>query len=863
VNKITKSAWISPPIILTVIIGIILSITASFTTYNLEHKRILAEFRQLAIDRAAMLDQENRAVNLEVLEGIRGLFRSSEEVTRAEFRIFVTETIVRHPTIQALEWIPHIPAPKRGSYESAARIDGLTDFQIREKRDGQMITAANREEYFPVYFVEPLAGNMKAVGFDLASNPTRLTALIEARDSEKPVATARITLVQETAKQAGFLVFLPIYHGEPKTMAERQESLFGFALGVFRIGDMVERSIGKIEMKVYLSDITDPIRPELLYPSERQDNPDTFEISHNYRLEVGGRTWELEFFPTSAYLEAHYEIGKTWLVLVIGLIFTVLIMLRFKTATERQAVIEAEVIKRTAELSASEKQTKTILDTAVHGMVMIDQNGIVQSFNPAAQKVFGYGNEEAIGQNIRMLMPEPFATAHDGYIQHHLRTGKQKIIGHGREVIGLRKNGEQFPMWLSVGVSENDELKLFVGSIVDITERKRAETEIRKLSLALEQSPNLAIITDLAGNITYVNSAFTAVTGYTREEVISQNPRILKSAETDPATHRKLWKTIIVGEVWRGEIQNQRKNGNAYWASVSISPLKNEDGEITHFISLQEDITIRKEAEAALITAKETAEAANVAKSEFLNVMSHELRTPLTVILGYTPVLSKIDNFPAAKKLRAELGKEPLDLKTISKLLDQLLRTFASLGGKMDGSGRHLLTLINDLLDLSKIEAGKMELQRTSLATGTIIESVCHDFSVKVKEKGITLTCQTDGKVVFVDEIRLRQILINLVGNAIKFTNEGEIRVSAEKIDNHVVFRIRDSGCGIPPDKLNAVFDRFRQVDSSSTRAAGGTGLGLAITKKLVELHGGNISVESEMDKGSTFSFTIPDSQIS
>jgi len=861
-----KSIWLTPAIILTAVIGIIISIMASFTTYNMEHKRILAEFRQLAIDRAASLDQENKAINLEVLEGIRGLFRASDKVTRMEFQTFVIETIARHPTIQALEWIPRIPASDRSSYESAARTDGLADFQIREKHDGQMVAAANRSEYFPVYFVEPLAGNMKAVGFDLASNPIRLAALIQSRDSGKPIATARITLVQETAKQAGFLVFLPIYNGKkPKTVTKRQENLLGFALGVFRIGDMVKRSIGEAEIKVHLHDITDATKSRLLYPSEYQDTPYTFGIFYTHKLEVAERIWELQFFPTPSYLKEHHVMWKTWIALVIGFGFTILIMLRFKTAAEQQIIIEMEVQERTAELSTSEKRTKIILDTAVHGIIMINQGGIVQSFNPAAEKIFGYEREVVVGQNISMLMPDPFTSEHDKYLEHHLQTGARKIIGVGREVIGLRKNGETFPMWLSVGTSEIDEQRFFVGSVVDITDRKKADAEIRKLSLAVEQSPNLTIITNLTGNIIYVNAAFEAVTGYTYDEVIGKNPRILKSAKTSPTVHRELWKTILAGKVWRGEVQNLRKDGAFYWASVSISPLKDELGNITHFIGLQEDITLRKEAESTLIAAKESAEQANVAKSEFLNVMSHELRTPLTVVLGNLPFIVALGELklvegektlPSVRKLAAALNENPEDPVRIACL--GVMKQLSGLGTRMNGQGKHLKTLIDDLLDLSKIEAGKMDLDKQSVSSSGIVSGVVTDMQVKAGEKDISLIHSGADNKVVADEIRLRQILINLIGNAIKFTDKGHVEVIIRQIDGYTEFRVKDSGCGIPANQVGMVFDKFTQTDSSATRKAGGTGLGLAITKRLIELHGGEISVESELGKGSSFIFTIP-----
>jgi len=744
VNKNIKPVWFSLAIILTTTIGIVFSISASFTTYNLEHKRILAEFRQLAIDRAAMLNQENKAINLEVLEGIRGLFRSSKKVTRAEFKTFVTGTITRHSTIQALEWIPRITVSKRDQYELEARTDGLTNFQIREKRNGQMLRANNREEYFPVYFVEPLAGNTKALGFDLASNKTRLDALIKSRDSGKPVATSRITLVQETAKQAGFLVFLPVYHGEPKTISERREHLVGFVLGVFRVGNMIERSIGDAEIKIHLYDVSDPIKPQLLYPSERQDIPETSGIFHTHQLEVAGRVWELQLFPTPTYLKEHHNTIRSWLILMIELIFTFLIMLRFKTAAERHAIIEAKVKERTEELKDSEARSAAIVNTAVNGIITITKDGIIKTFNPAAEKIFNYQADEVIGKNIKILMPDPFYSEHDGYIANFHHTGKRKIIGIGREVKGRRKDATIFPMWLAVNFAKVGGEKIFVGCIVDITERKKAE--------------------------------------------------------------------------------------------------------------------------ALMLTAKEEAEQANIAKSEFLNVISHELRTPLTVVLGNLPFIIALGNLklikgektlPSIRKLTAILNEDPKDPVRVSCL--SVMKQLSSLGTKMHRQGKHLKMLIDDLLDLSKIESGKMDLDKQSVSVNSIVAGVVADMNVKAEEKGIALIHSGEGGEVIADEIRLRQVLINLIGNAIKFTDKGQVEVSVRRIHEHTEFRVKDSGCGIPADQVGIVFDKFTQTDSSATRKAGGTGLGLAITKRLIELHGGQISVESELGKGSSFIFIIPD----
>ena len=252
------------------------------------------------------------------------------------------------------------------------------------------------------------------------------------------------------------------------------------------------------------------------------------------------------------------------------------------------------------------------------------------------------------------------------------------------------------------------------------------------------------------------------------------------------------------------------------------------------------------------------AEEATRAKSDFLNIMSHELRTPLTVILGYTPILSNPEKLPSVKRLMALVTQKdaaPADIKTC---VEEVLGEFSKYVGKMDLSGKHLLSLINNMLDLSKIEAGQMDIKTQKISVDEIVQSTVQQFERHAKERGLTLTQETNGETVFADEVRLKQILINLVGNSIKFTDDGGIKVWTKRKGSYVEFSVTDTGCGIPDEEFSDIFERFRQLDQSSTRKAGGTGLGLAITKRLVELHGGEIDVSSELGKGTTFRFTIP-----
>ncbi|MFO0754266.1 MAG: response regulator [Thermodesulfovibrionales bacterium] len=371
--------------------------------------------------------------------------------------------------------------------------------------------------------------------------------------------------------------------------------------------------------------------------------------------------------------------------------------------------------------SESDVKIRAIVDTAVDGIITIDDRGIIESVNKAAERLFGYSAGELIGQKVNILMPEPFRSEHDTYLSSYLRTGVKKIIGIGREVKGRRKDGTVFPIYLAVSEVPLGYRRLFAGILRDISGIKMTEEELRR--------------------------------------------------------------------------------------------------------------------------AKEAAEVANRAKSDFLASMSHEIRTPLNAVIGMADLLWDTN-------LTAE-----------QRHYVQIFRS----------SGEALLVLINDILDFSKIEAGRLTLEHVDFDLREVVESTCEIMAVKAHRKGLELTCRLDPAVpvgLIGDPFRLRQIIMNLVGNAVKFTDEGEIDLEvsrsapegapAEAESIGLFFSVRDTGIGIPTSKLDTVFEKFTQADSSITRRYGGTGLGLTVSQRLIGMMGGSIGIRSVPGRGSTFSFTVP-----
>jgi PAS domain S-box-containing protein len=376
----------------------------------------------------------------------------------------------------------------------------------------------------------------------------------------------------------------------------------------------------------------------------------------------------------------------------------------------------------------------------------------------------------------------------------------------------------------------------YTGIVEDITNQKLAEEEVRKLSYAVQQNPALIVITDPKGNIEYVNPKFTSVTGYSFDEAKGKNLKILKSGYTKAEEYRILWKTITAGGEWRGVFYNKKKNGECYWESALIAPIKNRNGEITHFVAVKEDITEQKKQEESLISAKEEAEKSDRLKSEFLAQMSHEIRTPLNNILTY-----------------ASLLKEEME----DKLPPGLEPTFRVI----NSSALRLIRTIDLILNLSKIQTGNFDTHFESIdLDDDILYELILEFYTRAGEKNIKLNynCTATNKNVFGDNYTIGQIFVNLIDNAIKYAEEGEINVMLYNNDNkEVCVDIADSGIGISEEFKPSLFDPFTQEDSSTTRNYEGTGLGLALVKKYVELNNAKISFRSKKDKGTTFTVTF------
>ena len=375
-----------------------------------------------------------------------------------------------------------------------------------------------------------------------------------------------------------------------------------------------------------------------------------------------------------------------------------------------------------------------------------------------------------------------------------------------------------------------------IGMLQDITERVVAGKHIQTLTKAIEQSPVCVVITDLNGNIQYVNNKFTEVTGYSMNEVIDKNPRVLKSGSQSEDFYQDLWETILSGNTWSGELHNKKKNGELYWENAIISPIVDAEGKILNFVAVKEDISEKKKMIEDLVEAKNKAEEANRLKSSFLANMSHELRTPMVGILGYADILvSELTN-----PEHTELAKMVLS------------------------SGKRLIETLNSILDLSSIEARKMELKFESIDVVKVLKESVDLFIPNAASKGLYLKSVLPDQSLIINSDReiLHKIFNNLINNAVKYTQSGGVTVELSFTNNgdgeNVIVSFTDTGIGISADYHEIIFEPFRQVSEGYTRKFEGSGLGLSITNKLVKILNGKIYLESVPEKGSRFIVKIP-----
>jgi PAS domain S-box-containing protein len=495
-------------------------------------------------------------------------------------------------------------------------------------------------------------------------------------------------------------------------------------------------------------------------------------------------------------------------------------------AYEQATDLERRAHTRLASAYAQKiREIDTLLNSLPAYVITKDAQFRYVAVNRPFCEALGMTQEEIITHADRKLFPPETAAL--------LLEQDQKVIDSEsavRRELTLRFHGQDRTVVIIKApvFSPKGKVNGLIGVGFDITERKRLERELTLLAAAVESAAEAVFITDTDGSIQYANPAFGMVTGYSPQEAIGRNPRILKSDRQDAEFYQQMWATLSRGEMWTGAFTNKKKDGALYEVEQTIAPIRDSLGNITSYVAVGRDVTERN----SMIQAMERAV---MVKSEFTSMVSHELRTPLTAI---KEAIDIVEDQTAGPINENQAGFMQLAKRNV----DRLHR------------------LINDTLDFSKLERGEFRLQLGRHDLNALTREIVMQQQLAAQKQGLQLEMSAHESLggVRMDPDRVSQVLVNLIGNAIRYCERGWIEVSTERRKNEAVVKIQDTGPGIPRQDLEHIFEAFVQLSTGPGRRVGGTGLGLAISKQIVELHGGRIWVESEVGRGSAFYFALP-----
>lgn len=841
------------PLTRAVPLGLLLTLCFFFGFRDLEQKNARADFERLAQHRIATLES-SIALNLNDITSLSAYLSISQPPERVAFARYTAPLLESNKAIQALEWVPRVPKARREEFEAHARRDGLASFQFRDRiAQGSMARAGERDEYAPVYFVEPLRGNERALGFDLLSDPSRREAIQRATDSGELVSTNRVILVQESANQYGVLIFHPVYSTAtlPPTVAERRAANIGMALGVLRLNDVVERAglPGNVPtgLGLTIQDLEAPAGSQLLYPKTAETNSvlDHADSFQNVQVvSVAGRRWQITAYSLPGTFEiTHYT---SWTALVVGLLVTGLWAAYLQSNMRRQSVIAQTVAERTQELKTamaelasanqalqnSEERYKKLLDLFPDA-VIIGRKQAITVANKAAVELFGVASaDELIGRRLSELIHVEDRESAEELTEYMYRNEAHLPLHEARI---CRSDGSVMDVDIAASSFRESGTAIVQAVLRDITLRKKAEADHARLIESVEQVGESVVITDREGRIVYVNPAFERITGYTEAEALGKNPRVLNSGQQPKEFYEQMWAALLRGETWVGKFINRRKDGTLFHEEATISPIRDKTGEVINYVAVKRDVTRNVQMQEQLNQAQKME-----AIGQLAGGIAHDFNNILMVITGCAEMLQLPTETETSRNRHAE------QILAVSKRASDLTRQLLAFSRKQMVS--------NQVISLNALVEETMQMLRRLIG-----ENI--DISFRpIGEPGRVLA--DSGQIV--------QVLMNLCVNArdampcggLLSIETAIVNVDDDFIYSHpeftpgqyVMLSVADTGNGMTQEVLTRIFEPF-----FSTKGLGrGTGLGLATVYGIIKQSSGQILVSSESGHGTCFQCYFP-----
>ena len=848
---------------LIAVVGTCLSLLA-YGVLHSKDENLLGTRLDIEAERRAKAIARRFRANADSIGKLEGFVRQGQPGSPDEFYEAAERVLKNHHDVRAVYWIPHLTPDKRSVYQQAAEGLGLTGFQFRQvTAECQLRPAAVSEdqELLPIYFAAPAPQQQALLGLDLLSEPKLQKTIAEAIDSGKAAISTALTWPDEPQRGKVFLKFRAAYaetiaEDEPQAREVRRSKLLGLLAVSICLDRLLAESLSDFGpgIDVQFCDTAAGPSPQPLCVYRSQTNEVAFStpagecqaarpvVLQPVALDVPGQHWAIFCQPTADY--SARPSGLLPLVsLGFGLVLTAVLTTYANTLLSRTEKVQQLVVRRTSELDYERFLLETLLEYSPDYIYFKDRDSRFLRISRALANYFGLENP---AEAIKRTDSDFF----DVERAEQYRADEQQVMATGLAIVNKEEQGTWPDGRVALLSTTKAPLRNKQGDIVgtfgisrDITSRKQAEEEAEYerylLHSLMDSVPDSIFFKDVEGRYLRINRAKADRSRFSEPaEAIGKS-----DADVFPDEHAQQARADELQVIASGQPMISKEEyltwpgGEHSWVATTRLPLRDREGKIVGTFGISHDITAQKEAAEQMRLAKEAAEAASRAKGDFLANMSHEIRTPLNAVIGMTELV--LDTELTASQ------REYLQL-----VLD---------------SGESLLSVINDILDFSKIEAGKLTLESAEFELRESLGDTLKSLAFRAHRKGLELAAEIHPEVperLIGDAGRLRQVLVNLVGNAIKFTEAGEVivevKLKSQTGDQAELYvRVRDTGIGIPPDKLASIFEAFEQVDTSTTRKFGGTGLGLAICSRLVTLMGGSIWADSELDRGSIFHFTV------